>query len=35
MSGGSDCHGAKRNIHIGIGYGNLNVPESILDAWYG
>ncbi|MCL2321543.1 MAG: PHP domain-containing protein [Oscillospiraceae bacterium] len=33
MSGGSDCHGDKGNINIGIGYGNLNVPESILTEW--
>lgn len=33
MSGGSDCHGDKGNRMIGIGCGDLNVPESILDEW--
>ena len=33
MSGGSDCHGSKGNRMIGIGHGDLNVPESILDEW--
>ncbi|MCL2773207.1 MAG: PHP domain-containing protein [Oscillospiraceae bacterium] len=33
MSGGSDSHGENGNIKIGIGCGNLNVPESILDEW--
>lgn len=33
MSGGSDCHGAKGNRMLGIGHGDLNVPETILDEW--
>ena len=33
MSGGSDCHGSKGNRMIGIGCGDLNVPENILDEW--
>ncbi len=34
ISGGSDCHGDKRNERkIGVGYGNLNIPKNILDDW--
>lgn len=34
MSGGSDCHGDKRQDRkIGAGYGNLNTQKSILDNW--
>lgn len=34
MSGGSDCHGDKRQERkIGIGYGNLNIQKRILDNW--
>lgn len=29
MSGGTDCHGKKeKGIHVGIGYGNMNIKES-------
>lgn len=32
-SGGSDFHGAiKKNLDLGVGYGNLRVPEEFLDA---
>lgn len=34
MSGGSDCHGInKPGINIGIGTGNLNIDEKILENW--
>ena len=34
MSGGSDCHGDKRQERkIGVGYGDLNIPKEILDKW--
>lgn len=34
MSGGSDCHGAKKsNREIGRGYGNLNISKEILREW--
>ena len=33
MSGGSDSHGDKGSIKIGTGYGNLVVPDSIIEAW--
>ncbi len=34
MSGGSDYHGKnKPNVDIGIGFGNLKVEDSIIDAW--
>lgn len=34
MSGGSDCHGNKRaDRKIGIGYGNMNIDENLLDNW--
>lgn len=33
ISGGSDFHGAnKPNLEIAIGYGNLKIPYSVLDA---
>lgn len=33
-SGGSDYHGLnKKNIEIGIGYGNLNIPNTIVEEW--
>ena len=33
VTGGSDFHGtAKPDIEVGIGKGNLNIPENILDA---
>ena len=34
MSGGSDCHGDKKaDRKIGVGYGNMNISEKILDNW--
>ena len=34
VSGGSDYHGQnKPNVKIGIGFGNLKIPEHILDNW--
>ena len=34
MSGGSDCHGDRKSERkLGIGYGNLNIKNSILDNW--
>lgn len=34
ISAGTDCHGEKRKERlIGIGYGNMNVPESIIKNW--
>lgn len=34
ISGGSDYHGNfKPNVDLGIGFGNLSVPESILNNW--
>ena len=33
LSGGSDSHGYPE-IEIGIGKGNLEVPDEILDEWY-
>ncbi|MDD2376450.1 MAG: PHP domain-containing protein [Clostridia bacterium] len=34
ISGGSDYHGTrKREIKLGIGLGNLNVPDNIIDSW--
>lgn len=33
-SGGTDFHGARKpNIQIGIGKGNLNIPEDIIKDW--
>lgn len=33
-SGGSDYHGTKRpEVEMGIGKGNLSVPDEILDVW--
>ena len=33
-SGGSDYHGdAKKDVHLGIGYGDLQIDKSILDDW--
>ena len=35
ISGGSDYHGTfKPNVDLGVGYGNLSVPESILQNWF-
>ncbi len=34
ISGGSDYHGKpKPTISLGIGSGNLNIPDSIIDNW--
>lgn len=34
ISGGSDYHGSfKPNVDLGIGFGNLSVPETILNDW--
>lgn len=34
MSGGSDCHGDKKaERKIGVGYGNMNIDENILEDW--
>lgn len=34
ISGGSDFHGKpKPDVDIGIGYGNLQIPTSIIDNW--
>lgn len=34
ISGGSDFHGKpKPDVNIGSGYGNLNIPTSIIDSW--
>ncbi len=34
ISGGSDYHGSfKPNVDLGIGFGNLSVPENILNKW--
>lgn len=34
ISGGSDWHGSgKPGVKLGIGYGNLNVPGSIINNW--
>lgn len=35
-SGGSDYHGLNRpGIRIGIGYGNMQIPDYIIDDWNG
>jgi len=32
ISGGTDFHGAnKPHIKLGVGYGNLHIPYSLLD----
>ncbi len=34
ISGGSDYHGSKKpGVEIGVGEGNLNIPESIIGQW--
>ncbi len=34
ISGGSDYHGkAKPKVDVGVGYGNLQVNDDIIDAW--
>lgn len=33
-SGGSDYHGTKKiGINLGVGYGNLQIPDYIIDNW--
>lgn len=34
ISGGSDYHGKrKKDVELGIGKGNLNIPERIIEKW--
>lgn len=34
ISGGSDYHGkAKPNVELGVGYGNLEVPNEVMSKW--
>ncbi len=34
-SGGTDFHGKRKpSIEIGIGKGNLKIPDNIIEAWY-
>ena len=34
ISGGSDFHGKiKPDVDIGVGYGNMQIPDSIIDSW--
>ena len=34
ISGGSDFHGKiKPDVDIGVGYGNMNIPDSIVETW--
>lgn len=34
MSAGTDCHGNRKpERKIGIGYNNMNVPESVVSNW--
>lgn len=34
VSGGSDFHGkSKPNVQLGIGFGNLSIPENIINTW--
>ena len=34
-SGGTDFHGARKSaIQIGVGKGNLNIPDEIIKDWY-
>ena len=34
VSGGSDFHGTiKPDVDIGVGYGNLRIPDEILNSW--
>ncbi len=36
MSAGTDCHGDKKpDRKVGIGYGNMNVPKSVVENWIG
>ena len=34
ISGGSDFHGKiKPDVDIGVGYGDMQIPDSIIDSW--
>ena len=34
VSGGSDFHGTiKPDVDIGVGYGNMQIPDEILNSW--
>ena len=34
ISGGSDFHGKiKPDVDIGVGYGNMQIPDNIIEAW--
>ena len=33
MSGGTDCHGTRKPIKLGIGLGNLNISEDVVKDW--
>ena len=34
ISGGSDFHGKiKPDVDIGVGFGNMQIPDSIIDSW--
>ena len=33
MSGGTDCHGTRKSIKLGIGLGNLNISEDVVKDW--
>ena len=33
MSGGTDCHGTRKPIKLGVGLGNLNISEDIIKDW--
>lgn len=32
-SGGTDCHGTRKPLKIGIGLGNLNISEEVVKDW--
>lgn len=33
MSGGTDCHGMRKPIKLGVGLGNLNISEDVVKDW--
>ena len=33
MSGGTDCHGTRKPIKLGVGLENLNISEDIIKDW--
>ena len=33
MSGGTDCHGTRKSIKLGVGLGNLNISEDVVKDW--